>query len=245
MTSQPLAHTMNYVNPVWIVPPNLITIHCNSVSLQSGPPSMFVSKYCTYFSYPQYVPQAPPISSALGFPSCGKAGTFLPSALFPPDSSTPMCCSTNYNVVQSQHNNISNNAMLLHVSVTLTVVRQTFQYMDMTCSVPQCGIPYCQLPSARFWKTLVYYSNIMRARSTNSASASLFRDASLTDFLLRTFRCLWGPHTSRNTVRLSVRSSALASKRCSPLFLTARARCELIITIIVMPKTPCVTSQGL
>jgi hypothetical protein len=25
----------------------------------------------------------------------------------------------------------------------VTIIRQTFQYMDMTCSVPQYGIPYC------------------------------------------------------------------------------------------------------
>ena len=25
----------------------------------------------------------------------------------------------------------------------VTVIRQTFQYMDMTCSVPQYGIPCC------------------------------------------------------------------------------------------------------
>jgi hypothetical protein len=32
---------------------------------------------------------------------------------------------------------------LLHVSVTVIIIRQAFQYMDMTCSVPQYGIPYC------------------------------------------------------------------------------------------------------
>jgi hypothetical protein len=25
----------------------------------------------------------------------------------------------------------------------VTITKQTFQYMDMTCSVPQYGIPYC------------------------------------------------------------------------------------------------------
>jgi len=31
----------------------------------------------------------------------------------------------------------------LHVLVTVTIIRQTFQYMDMTCSVLQYSIPYC------------------------------------------------------------------------------------------------------
>jgi len=25
----------------------------------------------------------------------------------------------------------------------VTIIRQTFQYMEVTCSVPQYGIPYC------------------------------------------------------------------------------------------------------
>ena len=32
---------------------------------------------------------------------------------------------------------------LLHVSVTVTIIRQTFQYMDMTCSVLTVWDPYC------------------------------------------------------------------------------------------------------
>jgi hypothetical protein len=34
-------------------------------------------------------------------------------------------------------------ALLLHVSATVANIRQTFQYTDMTCSVPQCRTPYC------------------------------------------------------------------------------------------------------
>jgi len=30
----------------------------------------------------------------------------------------PLCCSTNLNIVQSKHNNVFNNVMLVHVSVT-------------------------------------------------------------------------------------------------------------------------------
>ena len=32
---------------------------------------------------------------------------------------------------------------LLQVSVTVNIIKQTVQYMDMTCSVLQYGIQYC------------------------------------------------------------------------------------------------------
>jgi hypothetical protein len=107
------------------------TIHCNSISLQCGPPSMFVWKFCAYFSYPQCVPHAPSISISLSFlwwPKKHSVGrsvhwasypaaklehfnrlSFLLSSLI---AAIPLCCSTNCNVVQSKHNNIFNSVQL-------------------------------------------------------------------------------------------------------------------------------------
>ena len=52
----------------------------------------------------------------------------------------PSCCSTNS---RSTTIYVFNNVKLLHVSVTVTIIRQTFQYLDMTCSMLTVRDPYC------------------------------------------------------------------------------------------------------
>ena len=173
MTSQPLALTMNHVSPVRIIPSYLIMIHCNSISLQSGPPSMFVSYFCTYISYRQCVPHAPPISISLSSmwwankhslkrtvhwasQPAAKLEHFNRLSFFPPNSSRPLCC--RLTEMPFSQNTITYAILysLLHVSATVTIIRQTFQYMEMTCSVLRYGITYCFLLSVRFRKKLLY-----------------------------------------------------------------------------------------
>jgi len=92
---------------------------------------MFVSKFCAYFSYPQWVPHALSISISLSFmwwPNKYSAKRSVHWASYPAANlehfnrlsflfssliaAIPLCCSTNYNVVQSKHNNIFNTVQL-------------------------------------------------------------------------------------------------------------------------------------
>jgi hypothetical protein len=129
--------------PLWLAshlsPPQAIsvqsepshTIHCNSISLQCGSPSIFVSKFCAYFSYPQCVPHALSISSSLSFmrwPKEQSVKPFIHWASYPAANlehfnrlpfllssiiaAILLCCSAKCNVVQSKHNNVFNTVQL-------------------------------------------------------------------------------------------------------------------------------------
>ena len=55
----------------------------------------------------------------------------------------------NQNVVQSKHNNIFNNVKFCYMfQLQVTIIRQTSQYMDMTCSV------------LKVWDPILIYSYI-------------------------------------------------------------------------------------
>jgi hypothetical protein len=48
------------------------------------------------------------------------------------------------------------------IQLQVTIIRQTFQYMDMTCSLPQYGIPYVYMCYEEFQTSEIRHSKCKR-----------------------------------------------------------------------------------